>query len=114
MLNSLASGRGRLCKVRPNEGNLTPKVPSQQLIVQDCCRENGHIVSEKAHDLPHGGVWPSDRRCLEDIERSVLEGERDDVLDSLKGVSQMIPSKTFGDDNFDSAEIISGVPIALR
>jgi hypothetical protein len=44
----------------------------------------------------------------------MLEGKRNNVLGSFKGISKVIPGKTFGDDNFDSSEIISRVPIALR
>jgi hypothetical protein len=44
----------------------------------------------------------------------MLKGERNNVLDSFKGIGQMVPSKTLGNNDFDSSEIISGVPIALR
>jgi hypothetical protein len=43
----------------------------------------------------------------------VLEREGNNVLDSFKGVRKVLPGKTFGNDDFDSSEIISGIPIAL-
>ena len=86
MLDGLASWRGGLCKVRTTEGNVST----------------------------HRSIWPGDRRGFQDIERSVLKGERNNVLDSFKGIGQMVPSKTLGNNNFDSSKIISGVPIALR
>jgi hypothetical protein len=63
---------------------------------------------------PHGGIWPGDRRRFQYIEGSVLEREGNNVLDSFKGIRKMLPGKTFGNDDFDSSEIISGIPIALR
>jgi hypothetical protein len=44
----------------------------------------------------------------------MLEREGNNVLDSFKGISKVVSGKTFSDDNFDSSEIISRVPIALR
>jgi hypothetical protein len=86
MFDGLASWRGGLWKVRTTEGNVSP----------------------------HRSIWPGDRRRFQDIERSVLKGERNNVLDPFEWIGQMVPSKTFGNNNFDSSEIISGVPIALR
>jgi hypothetical protein len=84
--NAFTSWRGSLCKVRANEGNVSP----------------------------HGSVWPGDRRSFEYIKGRVLEGERNNVLDTFEGISQMVSSKAFGDNNFDTTQIISWVPVALR
>jgi hypothetical protein len=44
----------------------------------------------------------------------VLEREGNNVLASFKGIRKVLPGKTFGNDNLDSSEIVSRIPIALR
>lgn len=43
----------------------------------------------------------------------MLEGEHDDVLDSLKGRRPVRPRESFGDDDSDTPVRISGVPMHL-
>jgi hypothetical protein len=43
----------------------------------------------------------------------MLKGERYDILDTFERVSHVIPGETLRNDNFDAAEIVSGIPIAL-
>ncbi len=44
----------------------------------------------------------------------MLEREGNNILDSFKGIRKVLPGKTFSNDDFDSSEIISRIPIALR
>jgi hypothetical protein len=46
-------------------------------------------------------------------EWRMLKGERNHVLDTFEGVSHVIPRESLGNNNFDAAEIVSSIPIAL-